>query len=361
MTSQEPHPQLIADPDIPDTEVILVAQPAPVFVDSTGRRRRLLRRLAYGFGAFCMVYGGLISLSLAGGPVSPSAVMPFPELIDRGTDPADGKPRTTPEPIVTAPKSVLVNDATPRRGGAAGSWDDGTTANNPKRANATRAAGPRTPTTRKTSRPTATAGQSTTKPVEATPSATATTGPTATATATVNPSPSSGSGTGTKAPGTGGSPSDDTDDPDDPGSATGGGGGGGNLDECPVQPVPLPKPIDTGSPIGSLMPPNSLIPAGQLDPASQLIPAGGAATGGLLGPDGQSLNPDGQPLNPDGEPVSPDADSTGGVGYDATVDRDRVGTEDDDTQQWSAEDDDTRDWSAGDDDLGWYDYPQDAP
>jgi hypothetical protein len=354
VTSQEPHPQLIADPDIPDTEVILVAQPAPVFVDSTGRRRRLLRRLAYGFGAFCMVYGGLISLSLAGGPVSPGAVMPFPELIDRGAAPSDGKPWPTPEPIVTAPKSVLVNDATPRRGGAAGSWDDGASANRTRTANPTRAAGPSTPTTRKTGRPTATATRPPTKPVEATPSATATTGPAATATPTVNPSPSSGSDTGTKAPGAGGGTS--SDDTDDTGSGTSGVGGGSNPDECPVQPMHLAEPIDTHSPTGSLVPPDSLIPPGLLDPAGQLIPAGEAAIGDLLGPDGQ-------PLNPDGTLSSADGTGTGDVGYDATVDPDQARFDDDDTQRWSDEDDedDTRDWDDAEDDLGWYDYPQDAP
>ena len=82
--------------------MILVAQPAPVFVDSTGRRRRLLRRLAYGFGAFCMVYGGLISLSLAGGPVSPSAVLPFPGLAEHGTPTSCPSTRRHPTPRSTA-------------------------------------------------------------------------------------------------------------------------------------------------------------------------------------------------------------------------------------------------------------------
>ena len=52
MTSQEPSNPISADAEILDTEVIVVAQPSPVFVDSTGRRRRVLRRVAYGFGVF---------------------------------------------------------------------------------------------------------------------------------------------------------------------------------------------------------------------------------------------------------------------------------------------------------------------
>ncbi|MEV6487927.1 hypothetical protein AB0M20_04675, partial [Actinoplanes sp. NPDC051633] len=82
MTSQEPENPHSADSGIPDTEVLKVSAPAPVFVDTTGRRRRFLRRLAYGFGALCMMYGGLVSVSLAGGPVSSSAVLPLPDLDD---------------------------------------------------------------------------------------------------------------------------------------------------------------------------------------------------------------------------------------------------------------------------------------
>jgi hypothetical protein len=231
VTSQEPHTQHIADPDVPDTEVIPVEQPAPVFVDSTGRRRRLLRRFAYGFGAFCMVYGGLISLSLAGGPVSPSAALPFPQFIAGGEPPA-GQPRPTPEPIMTAPKSVLVNDATPRRGGAAGSWDGDTVTTNQATAQPTRAAAP-------TMQPTATRAPS--KPLENTPSPvkTPTNPPSASASPTGSPSPSdtvdSTGGTGTGGTG-GGAVSDGPDEggldeggPDpvaaDPGDGTG--------DDCP--------------------------------------------------------------------------------------------------------------------------------
>jgi hypothetical protein len=116
VTSQEPFTQHLSDPDCPDTEVILVEQPAPVFVDSTGRRRRVLRRFSYAFGAFCMVYGGLISLSLAGGPVSPNAVLPFPDLITGAGRTVEAAPTPTPRTTVSAPKAVLVNEATARRG-----------------------------------------------------------------------------------------------------------------------------------------------------------------------------------------------------------------------------------------------------
>lgn len=117
MTSQEPQTPIPVDAAaILDTEVIAVAQPSPVFVDSTGRRRRVLRRVAYGFGALCMLYGGLVSVSLAGGPVSSSAVLPLPELADgdRG-EAVVARPTPTPEPITATPSRRPVLEVLPRR------------------------------------------------------------------------------------------------------------------------------------------------------------------------------------------------------------------------------------------------------
>lgn len=105
MTLPESHSAPLADPEIPDTEVILVPEPARVFVDTTGRRRRLLRRAAYAVGAFCMVYGGIVVVSLAGGPVSPHAVLPIPDLIERRhQDPVRRPPATAPAPAPAAPR-----------------------------------------------------------------------------------------------------------------------------------------------------------------------------------------------------------------------------------------------------------------
>ena len=61
--------------ELPDTEVIAVPRPDLVFVDATGRRRRMLRRASYGFAAVCVAYGGLVGVSLAGGPVSTSGAI----------------------------------------------------------------------------------------------------------------------------------------------------------------------------------------------------------------------------------------------------------------------------------------------
>ncbi len=120
MTSQEPRTPHSVDSDNPDTEVIVVSSPAPVFVDSTGRRRRLLRRLSYVFGGLCMVYGGLVSVSLAGGPVSSSAVLPLPDLRDDAEEAAGPRPAPAPAPSVSVrPVEVYDADVAPRRRPAA--------------------------------------------------------------------------------------------------------------------------------------------------------------------------------------------------------------------------------------------------
>jgi hypothetical protein len=100
VTSQEPR-NPPSDPDIPDTEVIVVSAASPVFVDSTGRRRRLLRRLSYAFGGICIVYGGLVSVALAGGPVSPSTVLPLPDLGNDDGEQAEVRASPAPQPTST--------------------------------------------------------------------------------------------------------------------------------------------------------------------------------------------------------------------------------------------------------------------
>jgi hypothetical protein len=158
VTLQEPRNLPIADVDPPDTEEIVVAHPSPVFVDSTGRRRRMLRKVAYGFGALCMVYGGLISVSLAGGPVSSSAVLPLPDLADGGDEEevVVARPSPTPEPV-TARTTQPILEAFPTRGAPV------------TRPHEARAVTPRT--TAAVGRPTGTPKPSTTKKPSASPSA----------------------------------------------------------------------------------------------------------------------------------------------------------------------------------------------
>jgi hypothetical protein len=192
-----------ADSGTPETEVIVLDPPAPVFVDSTGRRRRLLRRIAYGFGALCMIYGGLISVSLAGGPISSSAVLPLPGFT--GDDEEDhvvvARPTPTPVPTSTRADKQPILEAFPRR---AAPVTRRTTEQpgSPQSATSTpqRSA---TPTARPPRRPAPTA---TTRPVESDTTAPATpgsTGPTPEATTPpvppVAPSPPGGSGGGAPA------------------------------------------------------------------------------------------------------------------------------------------------------------------
>jgi hypothetical protein len=99
VTSQEPKTPHHVDQHFPDTEVIAVPEPAPVFVDSTGRRSRVLRGMALAFGVLLVAYGGLVSVSLAGGPVSSSAVLPFPVFDeDERDEEHPRKPARTPQP-----------------------------------------------------------------------------------------------------------------------------------------------------------------------------------------------------------------------------------------------------------------------
>lgn len=121
MTSQEPQTSHDTDPDTPETEIIAVPEAAPVFVDSTGRRSRLLRRVALAFGILLVAYGGLISISLAGGPVSSSAVLPLPGLDDEegddGGDEPQPRPSPTPEPSpIITPARQIVESTTRGRG-----------------------------------------------------------------------------------------------------------------------------------------------------------------------------------------------------------------------------------------------------
>jgi hypothetical protein len=155
VTSQKPGTPHSVDSDSPDTEVIAVSSPASVFVDSTGRRRRLLRRVSYVFGGLCMVYGGLVSVSLAGGPVSSSAVLPLPDLRHDDTEEAAAGPRPAPIPVPSAssrPLESYVADVVPRRRATA---------------NVTRIA-PRPPAPRASVKPSTSPAPSSAKPVEST-------------------------------------------------------------------------------------------------------------------------------------------------------------------------------------------------
>jgi hypothetical protein len=221
VTSQEPDNPPFIDGDIPVTEAILVAPPAPVFVDTTGRRSRLLRRIAYGFGALVMLYGGLICVSLVGGPVPSSAVLPLPGLEPAG-DAGDEKPaQSHPTPAPTPSPSaapVFVADALPHRATSAARLESA------KITSAARPATKPTATTKPTTKATPKATPATTRPVESTtvPTTPAATVPTTPATIPAPPSP--------------------------PPAPTGGQGGGEESPAAPVRPTTAPVTPTTAEP-----------------------------------------------------------------------------------------------------------------
>ena len=235
MTSQEPQTPFSANVDeMHETEVIVVSTPAPVFVDSTGRRRRVLRRLAYGFGALCMLYGGLVSVSLAGGPVSSTAVLPLPDLHGDPDDPvAEERPTPSRAPAVTpVPRSTVVADTLPRRPVSQNS----TLRPDARRPSATSIRTPTAAPTRRTPTPGATTA---TKPVEsattpsATPTPTRTTPPEETTPPVDAPPapPAAGGGGG--------------------GSSSGGGGSANGADEPIAAPPAPPVAVPIDDPAGT--------------------------------------------------------------------------------------------------------------
>lgn len=77
--------------DRPDADTLRLTRPdaargstdpdatGPVFVDSTGRRGRTIRRVAYGLGALCAAYTVVLVLSFMGAtPFAPKTMLPVP-------------------------------------------------------------------------------------------------------------------------------------------------------------------------------------------------------------------------------------------------------------------------------------------
>lgn len=161
----------------------------PVFVDTSGRRGRKLRRIGWILGAICVGYASVLAISLAG------ADSRAPWLMIPGEDDEDTAPVVSADP--TAPASAPVSPSGSPSGTATFT-------------------GGGTPTTAGTV-PTASADTtptSTRRPVSPRPTWSATSVPTAPATPTPDDTP------------TGSTPPDDGDTPDPSASATGLSGGG---------------------------------------------------------------------------------------------------------------------------------------
>jgi hypothetical protein len=177
VTSPEQKSPHSVERDNPDTDVIEVSAASPVFVDATGRRRRLLRRLTFAFGGLLMVYGGLISVSLAGGPVSSSSILPLPDREEKTTNP---QPNATPTPAATTPAAQPIIEALPRHVVPATRHDA------PRRSTPVATRPPTPPAPPKVA-PTPSA--STSKPVESTSSPAASPSPSASGSTAATPAP----------------------------------------------------------------------------------------------------------------------------------------------------------------------------
>jgi hypothetical protein len=99
----------IAETDEPTLENALVqAGEEPVFVDASGRRRTLLRRVGIGIGALAAAYMVLLVVSLAGGPRPPG--VPLPEAIAGDPD------QTQTEPDGMEPGTPVTRSSEPTPG-----------------------------------------------------------------------------------------------------------------------------------------------------------------------------------------------------------------------------------------------------
>ncbi|MGC4897530.1 hypothetical protein [Micromonospora sp. DT31] len=98
----------------PTAVIPVVPEPPPVFVDPSGRRQRRLRRLAYCAGAVGLIYTLLVGVSFAGGPISPSTVVPFVDETTEQREPSP-TPSAPPTPAATsiAPAPPVVSRTAP--------------------------------------------------------------------------------------------------------------------------------------------------------------------------------------------------------------------------------------------------------
>jgi hypothetical protein len=92
-----------------------------VFSDPTGRRRKRMQRIGYIAGGGCVVYMGLLGVSLTGGPISPEQLLPpgVPDKIERLLDPDSAQAQSDDVSSVgndrsTQPLAVPGYDSGPR-------------------------------------------------------------------------------------------------------------------------------------------------------------------------------------------------------------------------------------------------------
>jgi hypothetical protein len=102
-------PVLAADEPTQENAVVHVGE-EPVFVDTSGRRRTILRRVGIGIGTLAVAYLALFVVSLAGGPRPPG--IPLPEAVAGEPD------RTQTEPDGSVPGTPATGPSEPTPGGS---------------------------------------------------------------------------------------------------------------------------------------------------------------------------------------------------------------------------------------------------
>lgn len=92
-----------------------------VFSDPSGRRRKRMQRIGYAVGGGCVVYMGLLGVSLTGGPIGPELLLPpgVPDKIERLLNPESAQAhRDDPSPVgneqPSQPLAVPGYDSGPR-------------------------------------------------------------------------------------------------------------------------------------------------------------------------------------------------------------------------------------------------------
>ncbi|MET9874823.1 hypothetical protein ABZZ36_09395 [Actinacidiphila glaucinigra] len=87
--SEPPANEVGSEAGAPEPETELIALPGPVFVDSSGRRARAVRRAGWLVAAACSVYTAALGLSLSGAtPIAPKTLLPLPGVPSTAPDDA---------------------------------------------------------------------------------------------------------------------------------------------------------------------------------------------------------------------------------------------------------------------------------
>lgn len=197
--------------------------PSPVFVDSTGRRKRRFRTAGYLAGGLGMAYAAMLGLSFVGGPIGPGTLLPVPGMPESAVVNTGPEPEGSMSPISEGQLAREDGDKQVSRIGA-------TSTPKPKTSGgATPKAGAVKPTPAKSS--VAPSGTTAPTPPKTTPPANPTTAappppPTPTAVPTTPP------------------PSPSVDPPVTPSASVSGGGGGGA--ETPAPTTAIPTATTTG-------------------------------------------------------------------------------------------------------------------